>query len=192
MGKKVRLIVFIAALAALSIVTNVFTVVLYGNNSLSFTYLTSFIAGIFLGPIGGVAVGLIGDGLGHLIAPKGAFNPYIFVSAGLIGLIPGLVFKFFRFVKSDFIKLLISYVLCFLICTAFLNTYGLWLLYSNGRTFWVYFLVRVPLQLIMIIANFAATFFIMHVDAIKKFFLFMHTNEPKNKKNTDNKVAESE
>ena len=187
MSKTVRLIVFIAALSAVSIVTNVFSIILVGSYSITFNYTISFIAGIFLGPIGGLSVGIVGDVLGHLISPKGTFNPFIFASSGLIGLIPGLVFKFIK-IKSDFVKLLISYFACFVICTAFLNTYGLYLLVHlanpdiTHKTFWAYFVGRVPGQSIVVIVNFALTFFVMHVEAIKKFFLFMHTPEPKKDK----------
>ena len=194
MGKKTKLIVFIAALAAVSIVSNVFSIVLAGSNVLTFNYTIYFIAGIFLGPIGGFCVGIVGDLLGFIILPQGAFNPFILASSGLLGLIPGLVFRFIK-IDNDFIKLLISYVACFLICTAFLNTYGLYIMVHlanpniTHKTFWAYFVGRVPGQLVVVIVNFALTFFIMHIEAIKKFFLFMHTPKVKNKKNEEVKVT---
>lgn len=133
----------IAVFAALAILLNVYTVLLK-NFAVSFTYIPAFLAGALLGPFSGLAVGLIGDGLGFVINPLGPFNPFIFIASGLLGFIPGVIFKYFHI--NDFVKIFISFGLIFIICTVTLNTVGLWLMYGGGKTFYAYLIGRLPLQ----------------------------------------------
>ncbi|MFW5780580.1 MAG: folate family ECF transporter S component [Bacillota bacterium] len=136
-------IAVISVLTAISILLNVYTVLLK-NFAVSFAYIPPFLAGALLGPFSGLAVGLVGDIMGWVINPLGPFNPFIAVSSGLLGFIPGMVFKFSRF--NDYLKIFMSFILIFIICTTTLNTVGLWLMYGGGRTFLAYLAVRLPLQ----------------------------------------------
>lgn len=52
-------------------------------------------AGIWGGPIFGFVVGAVGDLVGYAINPMGAYAPLITLSAGMRGLIPGLVLRLF-------------------------------------------------------------------------------------------------
>jgi len=155
LGMSTKKLVYTAVLVAINIALNSvdINVVAFGAK-MTFSYIPCFIAGIFLGPLAGLLTGLVGDVLGIIIHPQGVWMPLITVSSALLGLIPGLVFKFIKL--NPYIKIAISFALVFLVCTVFLNTYALFLIYSKGRTFWVYLGVRMTTQPIVFAINAAA------------------------------------
>lgn len=157
--KTTARITYIALLTALSTLFNMGTFYPVKYFALSFTAIPCFIAGIMLGPISGFAVGFLGDLLGFLIAPQGPYMPMIAISSGLFGFIPGMIFLLFRF--HPHLKILISYILCLLVCTCCLNTLNLWLVYSAGEktlaTFWVYLKIRLPFQIAVCAINWFLT-----------------------------------
>lgn len=50
-------------------------------------------AGIVFGPLAGGIVGALGDIVGMLISPMGAYMPHFTLTAALTGIIPGLIMK---------------------------------------------------------------------------------------------------
>ena len=169
MGKSTKYITYVATFSALATLANCFVIPFGGgSNYISLVYIPCFLAGIFLGPLGGFSVGVIGDLIGILIAPQGPWIPLITLASGLIGFIPGLIFKYVK-IKSTFIKLLISIVLCLIICTAGLNTYALYMLYGMGKkTFIVYLIGRFPVQCVMASINFVAIGALLNVKPLVK------------------------
>lgn len=147
---------YIAVLSALAVVFNALTIPLSGSNFLSFVPLIEFIAGVLCGPIGGFVVGFIGDLICGILFPLGAYNPVIGIASGMLGFIPGFLFAYCK--GNIYLKTVISFVLCFFIVTAGLNTFALYLIYGYGKkTFWAYLAVRVPFQLIGVAANLAVS-----------------------------------
>ncbi len=154
-GLTVKMISYAALFSALSIVANVFTVYfsINGTNALSFTYTVCFLAGALCGPLVGGIVGFVGDVLGWVInSTGGAFNPVITLSSVLIGVISGFVFLISKKTgKPDacVVPTIISFIFIFLICTN-INTIGLYFYYMSGKyTFWAYYIIRTPKQLIL-------------------------------------------
>ncbi|NLL56764.1 MAG: folate family ECF transporter S component [Clostridiales bacterium] len=159
MGAK--LIAYIAVLTALSALANIFTVILGGGAfAVSFAYIPAFIAGAFINPLAGLLTGMLGDLLGCIIAPKGAINPIILVTSGLLGFIPGMVFWIARkndmdLTKYSYALTAVSFILLLIICLP-LNTIGLYLFYfmARGRTLAAVFGLRMPKQTIILAVNF--------------------------------------
>lgn len=171
---RVQKITTIAILSALSIVANIFSVPITGSNYLSFVYIPCFLAGIYLGIIGGAAVGFMGDVVGFLIHPTGPYNPLITVATVLLAVIPAIAFKFLK--APTVAKLIFSLILTTLICTCGINTVALWLMYGIGKkTFWVYLWGRLPFQLLMVLVNGIALIII--VPSLDKIFLKLNANE---------------
>ncbi len=153
MNKTIKL-TYIAVLAALCVLANVFSIQMSGSNYLTFTYIPCFLAGMYLGIIPAAAVGLVGDVIGFLINPTGPqFNPLVCLASTLLGVIPALIYKLPKINKVW--KLLISLAVCLVVCTAGINTLALWLMYGakNGKTFFAYLGTRLPFQMIMLAVN---------------------------------------
>ncbi len=182
MLSKTHKITYTAILSALSVVANIFSIQILGtSNYLSFAYIPTFIAGIYLGVWAGGMVGLVGDILGCLIMPQGAWNPIITLATMLLGVIPALVWKATANTNwNNVFKLILSLVLTCLICTSGLNTLGLWLMYGNGKGYWVYLIARLPFQLIMVAVN----GIILHALLSSKVLVRMHMHH--NSTNIDN------
>ena len=158
-AKKVA---YLALLTAISTIMNTLTMTVPGSGiAISFTYIPNFLAGYFFGPGAGFIVGVIGDVLGCIIWPKGAWLPLLTLSAGLMGAIPGLV----RYLPlKQRWQILISYLSVYVICSAGINTFTLWRAYAaTKKTFWVYLIGKMPVSLINMIANLVINFMLMPV-----------------------------
>ena len=155
-------IAYLALITAISVIMNALTLTVPGSGiAISFTYIPNFLAGYFFGPGAGFIVGVLGDILGCIIWPKGAWLPLLTLSAGLMGAIPGLV----RYlpVKARW-HVLISYVATYIVCSAGLNTFTLWQAYAaTKKTFWVYLIGKMPVSLVNMIANLVLNFLMMPV-----------------------------
>lgn len=147
-------IVYTAVLCALCVAANCFTYYPVSFICISFTYTVCFVAGYLLGARAGFAVGFIGDMIGGIIAPSGAYNPLIGLSSGLIGFIAGFVYDYFK--GNAYVKACVFAVASLIICTSGLNTFALWLMYGLGKkSFWAYLIARLPWQLLVCAANLA-------------------------------------
>lgn len=161
-GKRsaaLKKLAYTGLLAALAVVANGFGIFLpvFGvgaSATLTFSYIVCVTAGIFLGPVAGGIVGGIGDLIGWLIQPAGPFNIFITLGSIMLGVIPGLVFKFRM---PPLIKIFISFVIIFVVCTAGLNSFGIWFYYVKGKGFFVFMAGRLATQSIVWAVNLALT-----------------------------------
>ncbi len=145
-------IVYTAVLTALCTVVNSFSYFPVSYISISFVSTVCFIAGFLLGAKGGFAVGFIGDLIGAIVFPAGAYNPVIGIANGMLGFIPGFIFEHFK--GNKYLLVAISSAISLIVCTSGLNTFGLWLIYGMGKkTFWVYLMARLPWQVIVATGN---------------------------------------
>lgn len=179
-----------ALLTALSVAANFLTIPLAPNKFISLTLVFSFIAGMYLGIIPAVCVGFLGDLIAHFIHPFGAYNAFIGLSCALAGFIPALIYK----IKIHKIfKLIISLVIFFVACSAFLNTFGLWLQIIVGvdpspiglwqyftmdktgiqKSFWVYLAGRLPVQAINLVVNGVIIGILQQTRALERLFAKM-------------------
>ena len=176
-----------AMFTALSIAANFATIQLNASNSVSFTIAICFIAGIYLGALPAAVVGYLGDLIAHLISPHGAYNWYLALSTTLFGVICALVYKI-RMHKL--LKLTVAIVICFVVCSCALNTFGLWLQYVVGveaglwglvefvqmdkgaitKSFWVYLGARAPFMAINAAINGVIVGVLQQSKALDKLF----------------------
>ena len=87
------------------------------------------VAGVLLGPLDGFASAFLGDLIGAIIAPKGIYSPIIGLGTSLLGLVPGLMFSYSKL--KDFQKIIISFIITFVLTSFLLNTIGLSLIYPK-------------------------------------------------------------
>lgn len=159
-------LVYTATLTAIAAVLNIFVVVPAQYFAVTFVALPCFFAGVFLGPVYGFTVGLLGDLIGCIIHPLGPYIPLIGIASGLLGFIPGIIFQYVKL--NDYIKIGLAYLLCLIICTAGVNTFALWYTYGKvSRTFWAYLILRLPYQAIMTVINASITYIVFV--PLKKF-----------------------
>ena len=176
-----------AMLTALSVVANLFTITIYQSNAISFTFVMCFVAGVYLGIIPAIIVGYVGDLIAHFIHPLGAYNWFIALSSLLFGVICALCYKL---KWHKLLKLLLATSVCFVVCTCFLNTFGLWLQYVVGvdpgpigliqffgmdkggikKSFWVYLAGRAPFQVINTAVNAVIVATLQQTKALDKLF----------------------
>ena len=155
-------IAYLAILTAISALLNALGDLLTipnTNTQIAFTYLPTFVAGFYFGPGGGFLVGVIGDLIGWIMRSSGgAWSPIIALSSGLMGVIPGLVRYLHLHEKWTIV---ISYLTIFLVCSVAINTTHNWLVYSKGRTYWAYFVLKVPLSFIVMLINLVLNYALM-------------------------------
>lgn len=181
-------------MTALSIVANALTIPLTPSSAISFTIFIAFVAGIYLGALPAVAVGFLGDLIGHFVFPMGgSYNWFMGLSCALMGIIPALVYK----LKINKIwKLIISLVIYLVVCSLCLNTFGFWLQYivvvdpspiglwqfftmdKGGikKSFWLYLAGRVPFLLLNWIVNGALVGVIQQTKILDKILLKAKSN----------------
>lgn len=151
---KTRKITYLAVLAALATISNVFDIKVSDEFQISLVATVGFIAGYSLGGGYGFAACFIGDLLGALINPHGPYNPIIGIGTGLWGLIPGVAFYYFR--GNDYIKTVFAYAIGFLIISAGVNVVGFCLMYPSRYTF-AALLPTVPLKFLVVAVNCAVS-----------------------------------
>ena len=152
-----RKIVLTAVFTALATVVNSFVTIRVGPIfKFSPLLVIYFFAGYYLGAPLGFCVGLLGDIFGWLIFTDGAYNPFIGLSNGLCCAIPGLMFglkrpcakptKYGIFVLKSFI----AFVVCYLLCTVFITSSGIWIItaFIRGKyeTLIAWFVYRATVQ----------------------------------------------
>ena len=176
-------------LTALSVVVNIVQIPLFSqSNQLNFVHTISAISGLTLGPLLAFIVGFLGSCIGFIINPMGAYNVLVDLSAGLCGLIFGLVFLIYRkYIKNKsalkfIICIIIAYILVTIICTAGINSYACYILYSSGtKTFFIYLFGRLPLQLVTTGINTVITsILILSLNNIPLFNKIFNINKVKN------------
>ena len=151
----------VAIFTAICAVVNALTFFPVSYISISFVATVCALAGFLYGPKNAFIVGFVGDLITAIIFPAGPYNPLIGLASGLMGMIPGLVF---RKTGNIYIKVALSAILTLSICTCGINTLGLWLVYGIGKkTFFAYLFARLPFQIIMGAVNAMITVIIMRV-----------------------------
>lgn len=147
--KKVdtRKLVNVALLIGLNIVFSRFVSISAWNFKISFTFATLLVAGYLYGPTEALIVGGIGDLIGSLLFPIGAYNPLLTLTAGLSGVIFGL------FIYNDLsIKRIVPMVLINQIgVSLLLNTLIISIMYNVE--FWHLFATRAIQCVIMIVVE---------------------------------------
>lgn len=121
------------------------------------------VAGIFLGPLAGAAVGLIADPLGYILNPIGTYHLGFTLSSVLNGFIPGLLVLYMkRYLRKQqkglskhsflWVSLATTFILT-IVCSALLNT--LWLSQLLGSDYTVLLVGRLPAVMLTAVVHFA-------------------------------------
>lgn len=130
---------------------------------LSFGNIPLILSGLLLGPTAGLMTGVVSDVLGFLInSHGGAYHPGFTISAGLTGMIPGMIMVWrMRHGKSRYslTSVILANMLVYLLISGLLNT--LWLTHLMGTGFWVLFPARLASHGIITVINTALIYALM-------------------------------
>jgi len=143
------------------VLSRVGAIMLFNNSvRLSFGNIPLILSGLLLGPAAGLMTGIVSDLLGFLInSHGGAYHPGFTISAGLTGLIPGLIMAWsLRQGKSRFrlTNVILANIIVYLLISGFLNT--LWLTHLLGTGFWILFPARLASHGIVTVVNTLLTY----------------------------------
>ena len=171
--KPTKQIALTGLYTSLLFISNTFTIQIIPPYFVMSLVLTiSFIVGLFLGPIKSFIVCILADLIGCLIHPLGPYNVLVGLSSGMIGLIFGFIKKI---EKPNMLTVINLYILVTLICTCFLNTMGLWLMYAVGKkTFFVYLSTRLPWQLITSVINCSLSMILFKIVSKTKINMYLY------------------
>lgn len=155
-------VVYTAIFTAIATVFNYITFFPVSYIAVSFTVTVCYVAGVMLGARRAFLVGFLGDFIGAILFPAGAYNPLIGLASGLAGFVFGFIFENFK--GNYAVKTAIGFLVVLVFCTAFLNTFGLYLVYGLGKkSFYAYLIVRLPWQVIVSATNFVLSLIIFDV-----------------------------
>ena len=137
---------------ALSIVfARLFSIRVSEGLRLSFGQTPIILSGILLGPVWGLIVGALADVVGFVVAPMGAYIPGLTLTSALVGLIPGLIYRYI-FKKNMILAIVVSVIIDMLLVNGLLATWFLSMVYSK-RSFMVWFSTRIPVELVMCVVQ---------------------------------------
>ncbi len=153
---NVEKITIAAMLVALQVILgNVLQVPLM-EKQYNFGFVPIAAAGALLGAPFAMIVGGLGDLLGSLLFPQGAYFPGFTLTNVLVGLVCGLLL---HRKKPSIIRCIIAVTLSLAVINLFLNSLWLSILYSsNGRSYWGWVVMRAPNYLIEVPANIILTY----------------------------------
>ncbi|MBR5229331.1 MAG: folate family ECF transporter S component [Firmicutes bacterium] len=150
-----KMLVTAAVLIALNVVLSRFLSINAWNIKIGFTFVSIFVAGYFYGPVFSVVVAVLGDVVGALLFPSGAFFPGFTLTALLTGLLFGVMLH----KKQTPVRILFTVLANQLLLGLLLNTYWLSILY--GTTFGAVVVTRIVQCLIMMPVEFVTITLLM-------------------------------
>ena len=145
--KKLKTLVIAALFAALGTAMAGLFIPLpvLGGQRIYFSFLVYAVGGMLYGPIMGTAVCMVGDLMGVLLFPSGAFFPGYTLTAMVGGFLYGL---FFYRARLSIMRIGLCKLSVNLIANVLLNS--LWSSILAGEGFWILAVARLPKNLLML------------------------------------------
>lgn len=134
-----RILLLMSFLTVISIVCGKYMAINIGDFiRLSFENMPILFAGILLGPVYGMTVGVVADLLGCLLVGY-AINPIITTGAAFIGLLSGILWRYTEIIHRTFPRLLLTVFVSHMVGSVVIKTGGLYIMYGTEYTvllFW--------------------------------------------------------
>lgn len=143
-----RMLVNVALLIALNVVFARLISISTWSFRISFTFVTVFLTAYLYGPVVSVTVAALGDLIGALLFPVGAFNPAFTITAALTGLVYGI----FLYNNNNFMKAMLAVILNQLVVSMLVNTYFISAIYNIS--FIKLLATRGPQSFVMLVVEF--------------------------------------
>ena len=126
-SSRTKRIVYIAMLAAFSVVTNMFLEFKFYDVQFSLTIIVSAIIGGLIGAIPGFLACMLGDFVGYIYNSWGyLYMPWVGLSTGMIAFIAGIIINGVNIKAKGaiYIKLVLVCLISFFVCTVGINSTG--------------------------------------------------------------------
>lgn len=145
--QSIRSLALAALFAALGVAVATLFIPLpvLGGQRIYFSFLIYAIGAILYGPLMGTAVGIVGDLVGAIFFPSGAFFIGYTITAAVSGFLYGL---FFYRTRLSILRLALGKLSVNLIANTVLNS--LWSAILAGNGFWILAAARLPKNLLML------------------------------------------
>lgn len=143
--KETSNITLCAMLVALCVITSFLSFYVTNAIKVSFTFLFIALIGMKFGPLIAGSSAFLTDVIQYIVKPVGPFQPLIALGSALTGLIFGI---FLYKSKTSTWRIICSCTSVTVLVGSLVNTYALSVLY--GTPFTVYFLARLPKNIIML------------------------------------------
>ena len=151
---SVKSISIIGILVAMEIILARFSIHTW-NLKIGFSFVPVVVAAIFYGPVTVGLVGAIGDIMGYILFPVGAYFPGFTLTAFVTGMIFGFFLR-----KSQSVLNIVLAVLCVQIFVSqFMTTY--WISFLYGSPYWALFATRIYQTAAMIAVEIISTLLIV-------------------------------
>ena len=151
---SVKSISIIGILVAMEIILARFSIHTW-NLKIGFSFIPVVVAAIFYGPVTAGLVGAIGDIMGYILFPVGAYFPGFTLTAFVTGMIFGFFLR-----KSQSVLNVVLAVLCVQIFVSqFMSTY--WISFLYGSPYWALFATRIYQTAAMIAVEIISTLLIV-------------------------------
>lgn len=142
-NSKTKMVVTLGMLVAMEVVLSRFCSINAWNIKIGFGFIPVAAAAILYGAVAGAAVAALGDLVGALLVPIGAYFPGFTLTAALTGMVLGL----FLHKKQTEPRILGAVAVNQLVLSQFLNTLWISILYNSP--YWPIFVTRIVQTLIL-------------------------------------------
>ena len=149
------MIILIGLLTALHIILSRFLSINAWNIKIGLAFLATLVGAYLYGPLGGALVGGLGDFMGALLFPIGAYFPGFTLTCALTGVVFGLLIYRSQSPKRIIIAVAIDQLIISLWITP------VWISILYGSPYWPVVLSRIPQITIMLVVEIAVTMLIL-------------------------------
>ena len=149
------MIILIGLLTALHIILSRFLSINAWNIKIGLAFLATLVGAYLCGPQGGALVGGLGDFMGALLFPIGAYFPGFTLTCALTGVVFGLLIYRSQSPKRIIIAVAIDQLIISLWITP------VWISILYGSPYWPVVLSRIPQITIMLVVEIAVTMLIL-------------------------------
>jgi len=194
-GKSIsRKIAYLGLLTAFTVVANAFFEFKLGEIQYSLTIVVCALTGVLLGTGYGFVVCFLGDLIGFIMHPFGAYLPWIGISVGLTSLFAGWLLNMENLSKKwgRYAFCGVVCLLSFFFCTVGITHTTFFFLYAGGRSYWAYFIYRffAQGQFYNCIFNYALLFIV--ISKIEKVPFVSSLLQPAKQSNDGGKTVDNE
>ena len=151
---SVKSISIIGILVAMEIILARFSIHTW-NLKIGFSFIPVVVAAIFYGPVTAGLVGAIGDIMGYILFPVGAYFP----GCTLTAFVTGMIFGFFLRKSQSVLNVVLAVLCVQIFVSQFMNTY--WISFLYGSPYWALFATRIYQTAAMIAVQIISTLLIV-------------------------------